>query len=624
MSDYKITFVPSFKEITIQEDKTILAAARDAGVYVDSHCTGKGACGKCKIRIVKGDAGPFATQEARFINEHDRENGYRLACMSHATSDLTVFVPGENIVKSAVAKKLFSKRSKIVNPAVKAYSVNIAGESKRKSSSAHHAYKESAAAFLMGQYGISGPVFDITAVRNIASSTKEGKGKVTAFLWMDREVIDVWPGPQTALYGVALDIGTTTVAVYLCDIATGDIAASGSITNPQVLFGTDIMSRIGYSIDHPETGVKKMQKEVVTAVNAMVEQMASGLEISLRQIVDITVVGNTVMHHIVLGIAPDHLGKWPFSPSVQKSVDVKARDLGFSINPGAYAHVLAVEAGFVGADNVAVLLSEEPQKQDELALIIDLGTNGELVLGNKNGLTSCSCATGPALEGAHISSGMRATAGAIEKVRIDVNTLEADYCVVGTKGWALEHKPGALKPVGICGSGIIDIVAQLYKAGLIDKKGAFTKKKKTTRLRAGHNGIMEYVVAWKEETPMGADIVMGQKDIRQIQLAKAALYGGCKILMSHHKIASVKKIVIAGAFGMHIDKESALTIGLLPSCDPENILMVGNAAGHGAYLALMDRAKRDEANTLAGEVEHLELALEESFQTEFMKALNIP
>jgi uncharacterized 2Fe-2S/4Fe-4S cluster protein (DUF4445 family) len=286
--------------------------------------------------------------------------------------------------------------------------------------------------------------------------------------------------------------------------------------------------------------------------------------------------------------------------------------------------VLPVEAGFVGADNVGVLISEEPYNRNDLSLTIDIGTNGEVILGNREALLSCSCATGPALEGAQISCGMRAAPGAIEKVRIHPDTLEVDYVVIGNEGWAREQKRYGILPSGVCGSGIIDTVAHLFKTGIIGEDGAFSKNLHTPRLRKGRSGVLEFVLAWKHETATGNDIVFTQRDIRQIQFAKGALHGGCKVLMDHLKVTYINRMSIAGAFGTHIDKENALTIGLFPWCEPENITMVGNAAGHGAYLTLVDREKRAEADRITGMVTHIELALEEGFQREFMKALSIP
>ena len=620
MKSYRVVFAPSFKEIIADEGKTVLDAAREAGVYIDSQCNGKGKCGKCRIRVIEGNVSPFTSEETEFIRQLDRALGYRLACMTLIAGDIIVFVPGENILNAEAAKKVFSKRSNVVNPAVKSYTIDLSSEE----GGARHAYFEDITRLLTEKYGPGDLTCDLATLQNLADIVKGGEDRVTVFVWMDREIIAVQPGWNETCLGLALDVGTTTVALYLCDLKNGNVIASGSTTNPQILFGADIMSRISYSANHPGQGVKKMQGELINSVNTLIDQMAVGNGFSPQQIVDMTVVGNTVMHHIFLGIAPDHLGLWPFTPSIQGSVDVKVRELGILINPSAYVHVLPVEAGFVGADNVGVLLSEEPYNQDELSLTIDLGTNGEIVLGNRETLLCCSCATGPAFEGAQISCGMRATVGAIEKVCIDTATFEVDYAVVGTEGWASEHSPGDLKPVGICGSGIIDTVAHLFKTGIIGEDGAFSKNLHTPRLRKGQSGVLEFVLAWKHETATGNDIVFTQRDIRQIQLAKGALHGGCKVLMDHLKVTYINRMSIAGAFGMHIDKENALTMGLFPWCDPENITMVGNAAGHGAYLTLVDREKRAEADRITGMVTHIELALEEGFQREFMKTLSIP
>jgi uncharacterized 2Fe-2S/4Fe-4S cluster protein (DUF4445 family) len=619
MKKYRVLFAPSFEEVVIEEGKTLLEAAREAGVYIDSQCNGKGKCGKCRVRVAEGKATPPTPQETDFIGSSDMELDYRLACMTRITGDVTLLVTGENILTSAAAKKVFSKRSKILNPAVKSYIIDLAKKGDLRNISSKDTIK-----LLAEQHGIKNVTGDTECLKNITERSRKGKHRITLFVWMDREIVAARSGEDETALGLALDIGTTTVALYICDLRTGNVLVSGSITNPQVLFGTDIMSRIAYSVDHPVVGVKKMREELIHSVNMVIDQMVTSNGFSPHQIMDATVVGNTVMHHIFLGIAPDHMGLWPFQPSVTGSVNVKARDTGLTMNPFAYVHVLPVEAGFVGADNVGVLLSEEPYNKDELSLIIDLGTNGEIVLGNRKRLMSCSCATGPAFEGAQISSGMRATKGAIEKIHLDPATYEVDYAVIGKKGWASQYAPGKLKPVGICGSGILDGLAHLFKTGIIEQNGAFTNNPNIQGIRKGRTDVREFLFVPGPETGIGRDIVLTQKDIRQIQLAKAALQAGCKILMNHFKIDSINRIVIAGAFGMHIDKENALTIGLFPYCPPENIIVVGNAAGHGAYLALVNRDKREEADRIARSVEHVELALEENFQREFMKALFLP
>jgi uncharacterized 2Fe-2S/4Fe-4S cluster protein (DUF4445 family) len=332
------------------------------------------------------------------------------------------------------------------------------------------------------------------------------------------------------------------------------------------------------------------------------------------------------MHHILLGLDPEPVGLAPFPPVVHHSLDIKARDLCIDINPSAYVFVLPNEAGFVGADNVGVLLAEEPYKHEEIQLIIDIGTNGELVLGNKDKLISSSCATGPALEGAQLSYGMRAAPGAIERIKIDPDTHEVDYKVIGRDAWRSFSEPKEMKAKGICGSGILDVLAELYASGVIVKSGVFNKKdQKSDRFRKNPETKQpEFVLAWAEESSIDKDIVITQKDIRQIQLAKGALYAGCKLMINRMGVEKVDKVKIAGAFGTHVDREKALIMGLFPDCDIEKIESVGNAAGDGCRAALLNRAKRDEANWVSRNVEYIELTVEKDFQKEFMEAMQLP
>jgi uncharacterized 2Fe-2S/4Fe-4S cluster protein (DUF4445 family) len=612
-------FAPSLKEIAGKEGITILDLAREAGVYIDSQCNGKGKCGKCRVRVLEGEISPFAGEELPFISNLEKEMGYRLACMARITGDTTVLVDDENVLTSVASEKMFSKRTKTINPAVKSYQIRLNGNRTDVPGCVQCIIEE-----LRTQHDLPDITIDPGVIQSLKKEPLKGKGKVVAFVWMDREVVALSPGENSVCLGVALDIGTTTVALYLCDLATGVIVASGSVTNPQVLFGADIMSRIAYSAAHPGEGVRRMQRELIKSVNALIDKLTTGKGYSYQQVVDMAVVGNTVMHHIFLGVAPDSLGLWPFEPLIKESVNAKAHELGLLINPYSYVYMLPVEAGFVGADNVGVLISEEPYNKEELTLIIDIGTNGEVILGNRERLFSCSCATGPALEGAQISSGMRAAPGAIEKVRIHPGTWEVDYVVIGNEGWARKEGVCEILPSGVCGSGIIDTVAHLFQTGVIKANGSFHKTLKTPRLRRGRSGAMEFVLVWRYESATGSDIVFTQKDVRQVQLAKAALQGGCRVLMHHFNIEAVERIAIAGAFGGHINKESALTVGFFPWCEPEKINMVGNAAGHGAYLALIDRDKREEADRVARLVTHIELATEKDFQKEFIKALAIP
>ncbi len=614
----RIVYVPSYREASCKEGSTILDAARDAGVYIDSACGGIGKCGKCKVRVVSGTCTPFTPEESDHITSREQAQGFRLACRAQLQADGVVFIPEKAIFKGVASRKEFAPKKIPIKPAVQTYLLPAT-----RQPATHETESDQISAFLETAYGKKGVTVD-AQVLSEATQPSVQDGDITVSVWMDKEVIRVERAAARPIYGIALDVGTTTLALYLCNLETGKVLTSASATNPQTIFGEDIMSRISYSVKHPGAGVKRMQKELINAVNGMINEVVADKRISTDDLVDMTAVGNTVMHHIFLGLAPDRLGYWPFKPTVETSVNVKARDLGLDVLPSAYVHVLPVEAGFVGADNVAVLIAEEPYARDQFSLVIDIGTNGELALGNRSRLVSCSCATGPALEGAQIKCGMRAAPGAIEKVTIDPHTFEVDYKVIGNEGWKSGARTKRFKPVAICGSGIIDAIAALYRTGIIRPNGAFVQDDLTPRLRKDERGQKEFVLAGVEETPTGKEIVITQRDVRQIQLAKAAIRAGCHIMMERLGISRPDRLIVAGAFGMHIDRDSAVAIGLFPECDPETISFVGNAAGHGAFLALINRDKRDEADRIARWTEHIELATEESFQKMFIEALAFP
>ena len=454
----------------------------------------------------------------------------------------------------------------------------------------------------------------------LPSALREGQWKVTVAVWMDREIIDIRPGKVTNIYGLAVDVGTTTVAAYLCHLHTGELIATETIMNPQVVYGEDIMSRIAYTTNQ-SGGLETIHQSIIEGLNRLIETITQKSNLRPEDILEVTMVGNTVMHHLLLKISPEYLGLSPFPPVIHRSVDVKARELGLKVHPSANVHVLPVEAGFVGADNVGVLIAEEPYHQDDMLLIIDIGTNGELVMGNRKRLMSASCATGPAFEGAHIKYGMRAVPGAIERIQIDPQTWNVRFKVVGKDGWNGEIKNPEAK--GICGSGIIDGVAELYRTGIIDKTGRFKKDIPSPRLKVS-NGSPEFIIAWKEETSIGKEITITQQDVRNVQLGKGALYTGAKLLMQKLGIKKLDKVVLAGAFGSYIDAKEALILGMFPDCDLEHITAVGNAAGDGARIALLNREKRLEAEEIARRVEYLELTIEKEFQDEFMHSMAFP
>jgi uncharacterized 2Fe-2S/4Fe-4S cluster protein (DUF4445 family) len=370
-----------------------------------------------------------------------------------------------------------------------------------------------------------------------------------------------------------------------------------------------------------EDGLAKMNGAIIESLNSIARDITGQVNLTPEDISDVTVVGNTAMHHIFLNICPEYLGRAPFPPALHTSVDVKARELGLKVSTGAYVHVLPIEAGFVGADNVGVLIAEEPYNQDEMALIIDIGTNGELILGNREKLVSSSCATGPAFEGAHIQYGMRAAPGAIEKVKIDPETREVFFKVIGKEEWNTELEDVNAK--GICGSGIIDAVGNMFGGGIIQRNGRFNTDLDTPRLKLNEDGP-EFVIAWAHETSIGKDITISLGDVRAVQLAKGAMYAGAKLMMRRLGIERLDKVILAGAFGSYIDKESAMIMGLFPDCELENVYAVGNAAGDGARIALLNRDKRIEANQIARQVEYVELTVEGDFEREFAQAMYFP
>jgi len=497
---------------------------------------------------------------------------------------------------------------------------------------------------------------DYACMRTMSATMREANWKVTVSVWQDKEVVQVQAGYHEDSYGAAVDIGSTTVALYLCNLRTGEILAAESEMNPQIVYGEDVMSRIQYTIEHPD-GLEKLHKAIIATLNKLLKQAvktankrvsesgdstdqeivesagedsasqqvgeSANQRISMEDILEMVLVGNSTMHHLLLNLYPKHLGLAPFVPVIHKSVDVKARELGLHISPSGNIHVLPTIASFVGADTSAMIIAEEPHKQDENWLLIDVGTNAELVLGNRSRLLCTSTPTGPALEGAHVEYGMRAAPGAIERIEIDEKTLEPRYKVIGVEGWHNDHARFKGHVKGICGSAIIDGVAELFRAGIVDSRGKFKSNLESSRIRQGASG-WEYIIAWADETSIGRDIPMTQQDVRQIQLAKAALFVAARTLLKRFGLQSPDKIILAGGFGSYIDKEKAMLIGLIPDCELDHVYAVGNAAGDGARIALLNVEKRKEIESVTRKVERFELPTDPEFQNQFMLATSFP
>jgi uncharacterized 2Fe-2S/4Fe-4S cluster protein (DUF4445 family) len=627
---HKVIFLPSGRRGEVDAGKNLKEASVVLGVDIEGVCGEKATCGKCKVRIEEGffekyqidskrsNLSPLTEAETKFISPHEAKEGYRLACQAWLHGDVMVFVPEESRVKKQVVRKAAREIPWLVaNPAVKKYYVEL----KKATLEDTLGDFERIQAELTKQYGLKDLTLDYQVLLTEQKMVRDGDWKVTVSLWMDKEIVLIEPGHVEKSYGIAIDIGTTTVVGYLCEMTSGQVIATESMMNPQVIYGEDVMSRITYNMTHKD-GAEIMRREIVKGLNEICGRAAAQAGIKRRDIVDMTVVGNTCMHHLFMALDTRYIGMAPFTPALHRSVDIKARDLGLKVAPGAYVHILPIEAGFVGADNVGVLLTERPYDQDAMELVIDIGTNGELVLGNRHKLISSSCATGPAFEGAEIKFGCRAAPGAIEKIKIDPETKEVRFKVIDREEWNTECED-SLAANGICGSGIIDVVPQLFMAGIIDKTGRFNKDVQHPRLRQT-DGEPEFVIAWANETSIGQDIVVCQSDVRNIQLAKGAMYSGAKLMMRHLGIDKLDKVILAGAFGSYINKESAAVLGMFPDCDLENVYSVGNAAGDGARIALLNVDKRKEADRIAREVEYMELTLAPDFDKVFAQAMWIP
>jgi uncharacterized 2Fe-2S/4Fe-4S cluster protein (DUF4445 family) len=613
----QVIFQPSGRRGEVPEGKTIIEASRELGAEIESICGGAKVCGKCRVRVDAGSLSPFTTEEAKYINEIEKAQGYRLSCAARILGDVLIFVPEESRAGKQVIRKAVTEKAIDLKPAITLCYVELPPPTFHDCLGDADRLKKA----LAEKHGLCSLDIDYPALLELPRVLRQGNWKVTAAVWMDEEIVGVRPGLWESAYGLAVDIGTTTVACYLCSLRTGRVIATGSMMNPQVTYGEDVMSRISYAVSHREDGLERMQRSIIEALNRLIRTTTEEASLSPREILEVTVVGNTAMHHLFLRIDPEYVGMAPFPPAIHQSVNVKARDLRLETHPCANVHILPIEAGFVGADNVGVLIAEEPYRQDDNVLIIDIGTNGELVMGSRKVLISSSCATGPALEGAHIKFGMRAAPGAVERIKIDPDTYEVSFKIIGRDNWHRAGDPAEAK--GICGSGIIDAMAELYRTGIIDKTGRFGKTGVFPRLRLSEDRP-EFVIAWKEETSIGKDIVITQQDVRNVQLAKGALYTGAKLMMKRLGIEKLDRIILAGAFGSYIDKESAMVLGMFPDCDLGNVHAVGNAAGDGARIALLNRDKRREADEIARTVEYIELTVEKDFQKEFLDAMYFP
>jgi len=646
---HNIILQPSGRRGQVDEGTSVRSAARELGVEIESICAENATCGKCMVLIEEGrfekynidskqtNLSPVGTEERAYLERRPKllkDKGWeigqvRLSCQCKIHGDVLINVPEESRGNKQIVRKSASNREIEIKPSVRKYLVTMTPPNLERPIADWERLAKGLETSMRLVHGNDAVLprwyemdIDYQCLRTLSKTLRESKWNVTVSVWQDKEVIEVQAGYVEDSYGAAVDIGSTTVALYLCNLRTGELLAAESEMNPQIVYGEDVMSRIQYAIEHPD-GLEKLHKAIISTLNKLLKQAAHTAGIKTDEILEMVLVGNSTMHHVLLNLHPRDLGLAPFVPAIHKSVDIKARELGFHINQSGNIHVLPTIASFVGADTSAMILAEEPHKQDENWLLIDVGTNAELVLGNRKRLVCTSTPTGPALEGAHVEYGMRAAPGAMERVHIDEATLEPKYKVIGVDGWNTDHAEFKGQVKGICGSAIIDSVAELFRAGIVDSRGKFNKTLDTNRVRDGESG-WEYVIAWTEETSIGRDIPITQQDVRQIQLAKAALFTAARTLLKRSGLQNPDKVILAGGFGSFIDKEKAMLIGLIPDCELENVYAVGNAAGDGARIALLNIEKRKEIDSVTRQVERFELPTDPEFQNQFMLATSFP
>ncbi|MGL4310988.1 MAG: ASKHA domain-containing protein, partial [Paracoccaceae bacterium] len=617
-------------------------AARQMGVDLDSVCGGRGICSKCQITpgvgefpkhgvTVSADAlSAFNDVEARYDRVRGLKPGRRLGCQAKIMGDVVLDVPPESQLHKQVIRKSASTRAIEMDPAVRLYYVEVAEPAMHEPSGDF----ERLCTALADQWQVGAVDASLGILRRLQPVLRKGDFKVTVALHSDHRggpsrLLDIWPGYHDGvLYGLAIDLGSTTIAAHLVNLSDGSVLASSGLMNPQIRFGEDLMSRVSYVMMNPG-GDAEMTGVVRGALNDLALALAAESGIGTAEIVEATVVCNPVMHHLLLGIDPVELGQAPFALALSESLSLSAAELGLTgINAEARAYVLPCIAGHVGADCAAVALSEEPDKSEDMVLIVDVGTNAELLLGSKARVLACSSPTGPAFEGAQISSGQRAAPGAIERVEIDPVTKEPRFRVIGSDLWSDDPGFGeAIKATGvtgICGSGIIEAVAEMRMAGLLDAGGLIGGPDQTGTARCQPHGRTFSYLLHDGSATGGPVITVTQGDIRAIQLAKSALYAGARLLMDELGIDTVDRVVLAGAFGAHISPKHAMVLGMIPDASLDRVTSAGNAAGTGARIALCNKSARARVEALVGQIHKVETAIEPRFQEHFVAANAIP
>lgn len=630
--EVKVVFTPSGRRGSFERGTPLLHAARVLGVDIDSVCGGRGLCGRCQILCTEGSfpkheivskvehLTAFSETEKRY-NERKKPlaQGRRLSCHTLLEGDVVIDVPPDSQVHKQVVRKEAEYRDIKLDPATRLCYVEVEEADMHDPKGDLQRLMEA----LKRDWELKDLECDPRLLTSLQSVLREGKWTATVAINHGKKITAIWPGFNDSALGVAVDVGSTTVAAHLCSLVTGEVLATASMMNPQIRFGEDLMSRVSYVMMHPE-GAQEMTQAIRDALNELVTEVTTEIGETAQKVLELTLVANPVMHHIFLGISPVELGGAPFALATDSALDLAADDLQLNMNPGARVYVLPCIAGHVGADTAGVILSEEPYQRDDMTLLVDVGTNAEIVLGNSTRLLACSSPTGPAFEGAQISCGQRAAVGAIERVQIDPTTLEPRFKVIGSELWSddpeFSTQTASMGVTGICGSGIIEVVAEMFLAGVVTIDGVIDGN-----LTSGNNRIISNDRTWSYLLHSGeTQITVTQNDVRQIQLAKAALYAGVKLLMDKMGVSSVDRIRLAGAFGSHISVKHAMVLGLIPDCELDQVSSAGNAAGTGARIALLNKASRSSIESIVREIEKIETAVEPKFQEYFVDAMAFP
>lgn len=648
--DALVVFTPSGRRGRFAHGTSVLDAARSLGVDIDSVCGGRGLCGRCQVVPGSGDfakhgivssethLGEATRAEARYQRINGAfSQGRRLGCQAVVKGDLVVDIPPDSQVHRQLIRKEAEVIDLVLAPATRLYVVDVREPDMHDPSGDLGRLREA----LQKEHNLIELRVHPSVFSRLQQALRKGEWRVTVAVHEQRDILAVWPGFKERVAGLAVDVGSTTIAAHLCDLSTGDVLASSGAMNPQIRFGEDLMSRVSYVMMNPGGDVQ-MTAAVREAIDGLVADVVTDAGIEREDVLECTLVANPVMHHLLLGIDPVELGGAPFALAVDEPVAMDAAALDIAMHPAAQCWILPCVAGHVGADTAGVVLAEAPEDRDEISLLVDVGTNAEIVLGNRDRLLACSSPTGPAFEGAQISGGQRAAPGAIERVRIDRETLEPKFSVIGSDLWSdqsgFEEATATTGVTGICGSGIIEVVAEMFLAGIIDSEGTIRGDLAAKSLRVVADGrTFSYVLfgsvdedpspgagVTPDQETTGVTIRITQNDVRQIQLAKAALYAGVRLLMDRLSIDRVDRIRLAGAFGSHIDVTYAMVLGLIPDCVLDHVSSAGNAAGVGARIALLDSSARTRIAQLVRNIEKVETAVEAEFQAHFVEAMAFP